>query len=97
MKASRQKHITKKRQRKTIVVKPDIPDDQVVDVGKEEDINLTDSAEVKGKVSQGLTEVRESKTQKKVVTKGKGSEPVSTEGLGSQVKRRKTEKILTKD
>lgn len=39
MKASRQKQISKKRLRKTTVVKPDISEDQVVNVGEDEDIN----------------------------------------------------------
>lgn len=37
------------------------------------------------------------KTQKKEIAKVKGSELISTRGSGSQVKSRKTEKILTKE
>lgn len=59
MKASRQKHISQKRQRKTTFVEPDMPEDQVVNVGEKEDINWTEFEEEKGGVSQ------DSKTQKK--------------------------------
>lgn len=45
MRASKQKHILKKRLRKIIFIEIDIPEDQVVDIVKDEEIIWTDSKE----------------------------------------------------
>lgn len=92
MKASRQRHISKKRLRTTTVVEPDIPKDQVVNIEEYEDIDWTDSEEEADEVGESAP-----KAQKKETTKGKGRESVSTRGPGSQVKKRKTDKSLTRD
>lgn len=91
MRSSKQKHISKKKLRKTTVVKPDIPEDQVVNVKEDDDIDWTD-------LEKEESEKRlDTKAKKKVVVKGKGRESASTRGPDSYAKRRRTEKALTKD
>lgn len=88
MKASKQKYILKKRLRKTTIIEPDILEDQVVNIGEDEEIEWTDSEEEKSLDSKAL---------KKFVAKGKGHESASTKGIDSHAKRKKIEKPLTKD
>lgn len=84
MRASKQKNVSKKRLRNAIVVEPDIPKDQVVNVEEDEEINWTESEEEEIKKSLDLG------TQKKIIAKGKGRESVSSRGPNSHTKRRKT-------
>lgn len=43
MRASKKKHISKKRLRKTTVVEPDIPEDLDINIGEDGDIDWTNS------------------------------------------------------
>lgn len=97
MKASKQKHAYKKRLRRTTVVEKDKPKDQVVKVMEEPENNWMESNKEVGDLSQGPEKVKDSKVQKKDSTKGKKSDPALTRGPGSQLKKRKAEKGLTKD
>lgn len=47
--------------------------------------------------SQGPKEAKDLKAQKKVTIKGKRSDPAPTRGPGSQAKRIKVKKVLTRD
>lgn len=96
MKASRQKHVYKKRLSRTTVVEEDIPEDQTVEVVEEPEIDWTESEDEEGNLSQGPNRVKDSKHKKKESTKGKKCDPAFTQGPGSQLKKTKTEKILTK-
>lgn len=91
MTASKQKYVYKKRQRKTTVVKEYIPEDHIVNVEEEKEIDWTESEEELGDLSQGPKKVKDSKVQKKDIVKGKKSDPISNRGPGSQIRSRKIE------
>lgn len=97
MTANRQKHISRKKQRKTIVVEEEIPKGKLVDVKEETDIGWTESYVEGDSVSQGHSEVKDSTGVKNIASKGKRDEPASTRGPGPQVKKRRFVKVMTND
>lgn len=97
MTARKQKYVYKKRQRRTSVVENDIPKDQVVNIEEEKEIDWTESEEELGDLHEGLEGPKGPKVQKKATINGKRNDPASTRETGLQIKRRKTEKVLTRD
>lgn len=80
-----------------MIVEKEIPEDNLVDVEEDVNIDWTESEKEEDYVSQGPGENKVFTSIKQVASSGKRGEPASTRGPGPHVKKRRSEKVMSRE